>query len=340
MRAAPRVTVFIPAHNRAMLVGRAIESVLGQSFQDFEILLVDDGSTDGTPEVIRGYDDPRIRLLVNERNLGIPATRNRGIEHARGEYFATLDSDDEAPVRRLQRQVAFLDRSPRVAMVGGWAIEMDEAGRGLGRLKMLPLSPAELKARLLFRTCHHHSSTMGRTALLREYRYSEAFQVSEDFDLFQRLSERHLLANLPRVFLRRRIHAGRITAARAAQVREMNSRIIARQLDRLGMSYSPEDLHRHFLLLRLKKERITPDREFLEWLAGWLDGLQAANRSSAVYDQRALRGMLGQVWFIACLKAERKIGPSAWRRLGESGLRSGLGSSLSGNIAFAFARNG
>jgi hypothetical protein len=181
---------------------------------------------------------------------------------------------------------------------------------------------------------------MGRTALLREYLYSPSFEVSEDFDLFQRLSQQHLLANLPRVFLRRRIHSGRITAARAAQVREMNSKIIVRQLDALNMSYTAEDVERHFLLLRLKKERFTPDRDFLEWLANWLERLQSANRATPTYDDRALRGMLGQVWFIACLKAERKIGAGAWRRLGEPGLRSGLGSSLSGNLAFALGRNG
>ena len=92
----PTVTVFIPVYNREHYISEAIESILTQSFPNFELLLVDDGSTDRSVEVMRSYDDARIRVVCNEHTRGIPQTRNRGLELARGVYIALLDSDDQA----------------------------------------------------------------------------------------------------------------------------------------------------------------------------------------------------------------------------------------------------
>jgi len=109
----PKITVFIPAYNREKYIGDAIESILAQTFTNYEILLIDDGSTDGTVDIMRSYTDPRLRIIRNEKNLGIPKTRNKGIEHARGEYIAMLDSDDRAYPTRLEKQAAFMDRHPK-----------------------------------------------------------------------------------------------------------------------------------------------------------------------------------------------------------------------------------
>ncbi len=119
MDTPPKVTVLTPVYNREQYIATAIESVLAQSFTDFELLLIDDGSTDGSAEILRSYTtDPRVRVVRNEQNLGIPQTRNRGIDLARGEYVAMLDSDDWAYPCRLETQVAFLDRHRDVAVVG------------------------------------------------------------------------------------------------------------------------------------------------------------------------------------------------------------------------------
>src|SRR5262245_21907442 len=127
MRGTPRVTVLIPVYNRVQYVAVAIESILAQHFTNFELLLIDDGSTDGSLEVLRSYTaDPRVRLLRNESNLGIPRTRNKGVALARGEYVAMLDSDDYAYPTRLGRQVDFLDRHPDYALVGTWTAGMNE----------------------------------------------------------------------------------------------------------------------------------------------------------------------------------------------------------------------
>src|SRR5262245_37262181 len=110
MITAPKVSVIIPVYNREKYVGEAINSILTQSFTNFELLLIDDGSTDHSVEIMRSYTDPRVRLVCNDRNLGIPRTRNIGLQLARGDYIAILDSDNFALSDRLAKQVAFLDR--------------------------------------------------------------------------------------------------------------------------------------------------------------------------------------------------------------------------------------
>jgi glycosyltransferase involved in cell wall biosynthesis len=303
----PSVTVFIAVHNRARYVGDAIASVLGQDFTDFELLLIDDGSSDDSIAVIERFADPRIRLVRNDGNRGIPFTRSRGLELARGRYLAVLDSDDIMAPKRLVRQVAFLDRNPHIAIVGGWSREMDDGGRLKSGIKMLPLVPAELHARLLFRTCHHHASVMGRTAILRDYRYRADFPVSSDFDLFTRVTERHRLANLPRVLLHRRIHAGRVTREHADLVKAMNMAVTGRQLDALGLDYTPEELELHFLIPRIRKGTAV-DRALLERISAWLERIPAADRDARIYDARALRAVAGQFWLLACLRAAGTIG--------------------------------
>lgn len=120
MATTPRVTVFIPVHNRQHYITTAVDSILAQTFEDFELLIVDDGSTDATLDVLARYQDPRLRVESNPRNLGIPATRNRGLELARGEYIALLDSDDISWPNRLARQALYAGRWPEPAGVRCW----------------------------------------------------------------------------------------------------------------------------------------------------------------------------------------------------------------------------
>lgn len=329
MTAPPRVSVIIPVFNRERYVATAIESILGQRFADFELILIDDGSTDASRAVMASYRDPRVRLVENGRNLGIPATRNLGLSLARGEYVAWLDSDDRAYPDRLGRQVAFLDRNPDVALVGGFARAMDESGRAQRKVKRLPTSPEEVRARLLFRCCILQYAVMGRTAVLARHGYREDFPVCQDVDLFVRLAETERLANLPEVLVCRRLHADRTTLTRSAQVEAKNKEIAAGQLAALGVAFSEADLENHFVLPRLGKLRLRPDATYLDWTEGWLQRLEAANRRTGRYPRAAFERVLGRIWLRTCARAADR---DAWLRLARSPLRrlalAGLGSAV------------
>ena len=322
MSDSPRVSVVIPVYNREAYVGQSIDSVLAQTFGDFELLVIDDGSTDRTGAVVRGIRDSRLRLLCHERNQGLPRTRNAGIDAARGAYVAFLDSDDVALPTRLAKQVAFLEGHPAYAAVGAWIDWMDGGGRPLGRVKRRPLAAPDVAALRLFRQGIENTASMARTDILRAYRHDERFEVSEDYELWARVAAEHPIANLPEVLVRRRAHAQQTSKDRDEQTRLYRQAIYARQLEALGIVFDDDDLRRHHLLRRMRKSGFTPDSDFVDWAEHWLLALQDANARLGRYPEPALSRLLGGFWIKVCWSASPALGwPGAWRRFGASPLR-------------------
>jgi len=250
----PRVTVFIPVHNRQRYIITAVDSILAQTFEDFELLIIDDGSTDATLEVLSRYQDPRLRVECNPRNLGIPATRNRGLELARGEYIALLDSDDIAWPNRLTRQVEALDRHPELAQIGSACDFMDAEGQRINRVRHQPLDADEVAASLAFYCALTNRTIMARTSILREHGYSEDFPRCQDYELHQRLSRTQRMANLSEILVCGREHDGRITKQTGSALGHDRKRAISRQaLLEIGITPGKEDLDRHYALARPKK---------------------------------------------------------------------------------------
>jgi glycosyltransferase involved in cell wall biosynthesis len=303
----PAITVSIPVYNRAHYIGAAIESVLSQDCADFELLIIDDGSTDNSVEIVQGYRDERIRLIRNDQNQGIPFTRNRALELARGRYIALMDSDDRMAPKRLGRQQRFLERHPDVALLGGWLRRFDNSGRRLG-IQAKPLVHEQLRATLLFRTSHANTTVMGRTAILQKFGYRPEFVVCEDHDLFERLSGEHRVANLPWILSYQREHPGRITKASGDQMLLYKYRVIDQQLRKLGVIASQSDLARHYRLTRINRNDWFADPDYLQWAADWLRGLLESNRATGVYSSRALAGIVAQTWIETCIRGVRHSG--------------------------------
>src|SRR5688572_22031959 len=156
----PRVTVLMTVFNDERHVGKAIESVLRQSYTDFELIIVNDGSTDGTEAILARYaaSDPRIRVL-RQPNAGTTAAANLGLARAQGQYVARLDSDDLSYPHRLQTEVDFLDRNPDVALVGGGSDIIDDEGQVIGTRNVQTDDPART---LLHRCIYQQSDVMFR----------------------------------------------------------------------------------------------------------------------------------------------------------------------------------
>lgn len=321
MGAAPKVTVFIPAYNREKYIGDAIESVLAQTFTNFEILLIDDGSTDGTLGIMRSYSDPRLRIITNEQNLGIPRTRNKGIENARGEYTAMLDSDDRAYPSRLEKQVAFLDRNLDFAQVGSWCRMMDEQGRALNKTKRQPILPDDVDVQLLFRCSLSNRSIMGRTTLLREFGYRNDFPRCQDYDLHVKLAKKYKLGNLPECLVYGRIHAEQITEQTFDLGDAKKREIVRGQLTELGVRYSETDLDPHLTLSRMRKLHFIPDWQYIQWAENWLLRLLEANQQTHRYSQKALESAVGEKWMRTCWTAWSGIGLKAYQYFFRSPLR-------------------
>ena len=303
----PKVTVFVPFFNRELYLGATIESVLGQSFGDFELLLLDDGSTDGSRDVVASYNDPRIRLEFNERNLGIPRTRNRGLELARGEYLALLDSDDLAHPQRLERQVRFLDQHSKYAEIGTWCGFIDEYGKRLSRVKRHTIDPDDVRAEMLFRCPISNRSVMGRLAILRNYPYRPDLPACEDVEVHYRIARDHPVGNLPEVLVYGREHPGRTSRILGAQRLELHGRIKRDQLEALGVMPTTADLARHVAIGR-RGVAMEIDADYLDWAHEWLSTLHEANRRIGLYDRDAFVRALGLMWVATCWHGRSGLG--------------------------------
>jgi len=212
----PLVTVLMPVRNGAAHLAAAIESILGQTFGDFELLVLDDGSTDATPEILRALTDARVRVVTNPQNLGLVPTLNRGLGLARGSLIARQDHDDISLPTRLQRQVDFLRAHPDCALVGTEAVQTDAAGRKAFRL-LRPSGAESIRWYLCFDNAFIHSSVMfRREVVLNEFGGYPLSLHSEDFALWSQIARKHRTANLPESLLLYREHQSSVTGSMSA----------------------------------------------------------------------------------------------------------------------------
>lgn len=207
----------MPVYNGAPLVDMAVESVLSQTFEDLELIVVDDGSTDDTPMRLQSWAkvDPRMRVLTHGSNIGQTLALRRGCASARGEFIAILDSDDRSYPDRLEHQVAVLEARPKLAVVGSGYEFIDESGTVFAE-QVEKVDSAELRRRLESgRNILVHSTWLvRRTAYERAGGYRAPFEVAEDFDLMLRLGEVGQVAIIPRVLVQYRFWVGQLTSRR------------------------------------------------------------------------------------------------------------------------------
>ena len=228
----------MPAYNAEKYIVEAIDSIFGQTFEDFEFIILNDCSTDRTEEIILSYDDPRIVYLKNEQNMGVAATLNRGLEIAKGEYIARMDADDISLPERFALQAAYLDSHPQVAVVGA-SVEVFGSQKSLRHFSE---TSQKLKVDLLFGCCLAHPSVMMRTTMITDFQgYDPAFNGVEDYHLWARISQKYELACLPQILLRYRIHPKQVTQTLTPEKQSLISSIKAMQLKALGLSIDGEE---------------------------------------------------------------------------------------------------
>lgn len=198
-----KVSVVMSVYNGEKYVKTAVESILAQTFTDFEFIIINDGSTDGTARILSNYQDARVRL-THQEHLGLTRTLNRGIRMARGEYIARMDVDDISLSERLKKQVDFLEDNPDVGVVGTAYYEIDSEGRTIGR-KIFPVEDEELRKALIRYNPLFHGSVMIRKSVFDQVGlYNESFIRAQDYELWFRIARHFKLANLPDLLAMRR----------------------------------------------------------------------------------------------------------------------------------------
>jgi glycosyltransferase involved in cell wall biosynthesis len=207
----PRVSVVMSVFNGEKYLRNAVESILSQTFADFEFIVIDDGSSDRGSEVIKAYKDPRIRFSCNEQNMGLTRTLNMGLKQARGEYIARMDCDDVSLPDRLTRQVAFMDSNPNMGACCTWALDIDETGKVIGR-RETPIGE-KLDNFYWQGTPLIHPAAMFRFKQSCGPWYDETMRFAQDYELWLRIRAEQRLGALTEYLLLYRVHDKSITAA-------------------------------------------------------------------------------------------------------------------------------
>ncbi len=232
------ISVLMPAYNSERYIGPAIESILSQTFTEFEFIIIDDGSRDRTVNIIKSYlrKDRRI-CFISRQHRGISATRNELLSKASGEFIAVMDADDIALPERLESQINFLNSHPEVVCLGSAQQWIDEAGRYLW-IHPEPERDMEIQQSLLVgKTCINNSSAMmRREAVIHAGGYDESLAQAEDLDLFLRLGEIGKLANLSDPLIQYRQHANSISDRRHLEHLQLQSQVCEQAWKRRGIA--------------------------------------------------------------------------------------------------------
>jgi len=253
----PTVSIIMSVYNGEQYLSIAIDSILNQTFTDFEFVIINDCSTDQSKAIIQSYADERIVYLENEKNLGLAAALNKGIAIAKGKYIARMDDDDVAFAERLERQVAFLEENRQIGLLGSYA---EIVGNQTGLRKHSEYSD-QLKVRTFFSCQFCHPTVMIRKEVLDQnnLRYNETFSTAQDYELWSRMLECTGFATLPLILLKYRTHDKQVSVAKRQLQIESTSHIYKQLLSKLGLELTNdmELLHRKvagFQFLQTKQD--------------------------------------------------------------------------------------
>jgi len=280
-------------YNGERFISKAIQSILSQTYSNFEFIIVEDGSIDRTLEKVRVFKDPRIKLIIHENNKGVVVARNTALKASTGSYIAILDADDISLHDRLEIQVKFLEKNPDFGLIGGRAEVIGDDGVKLNRIQSLSLPPEETRVYLLFKNCFTHSSVMYRKKILENIEFNPDFKVGEDYEIIVKIASQVKIKNLLNIVSQYRVHNKNISKEKKL-LEENNQKIISHQLSQLGIDVNEKNMNIHLQLRKMSKHT---DLQLILDMVDWLDKLFTANQKMNIYPEIAFYNRLAGYWF-------------------------------------------
>ncbi len=290
----PMISVLMPVYNAENFLRKAIDSILGQTYTDFEFLIINDGSIDQSRNIIDSYNDERIKIIENEKNRGLIFSLNRAIDNASGKYIARMDADDISMPDRFEKQITFLESYSDIALLGSSAIIIDESGQEKKVTNVIESSHL-IFTQLFFESPFFHTSVMGRTPVFREFKYNDNYYVAEDYYLWSQIAMKYKLANLNEPLIKYRHHAESISSRKAQQQQDCVKKIYAFHLANLGVeNITGEQLQCHYNIM-VHNPTYYSDPGALDALK-WLKYLYKKNVDLKIYDQKLFQENLLVCW--------------------------------------------
>ena len=293
------VSVYMTVYNGEKFLFEAINSILNQTYKNFNFIIVNDGSTDSSEAIIKSFTDSRIQYISNGSNKGIVYSRNRALKEIKTKYTAVLDCDDISEPKRLEKQVHFMESNPEVAVCGTWALMIDENSTVFGH-KIMPVANKDfVNIEMLFRNQFVHSSTFFRTKIALD---SGGYQLGcEDFWLFSKISLNHKMANLPEFLTQYRIHNSNISETNKIQINQ-------NELDVVKMLYSQFNIDEKYLNIPLSI--IKNDFSLIDnsLVYGFFTTMIDTNNQNLFYDKTYFNSIMFQYWYEIILNNKIKTG--------------------------------
>lgn len=319
----PKISVIMAIHNGLPYLMQAVESILHQTFTDFEFLIIDDESTDGSWEQLDTNKDPRIQVIRNQKQLGLSASLNLGLDVAKGEYVARMDHDDISLPTRLEEQSAYLDAHSDVDLVGTWAKTL-----GLPREQTwrYPSHDEDIRSEFIFGSTLVHSSVMLRKTTFERHqlRYDPKIERAQDYEFWTRAAPNVRFANLSNVLLHYRVHPHQVGQIHGSEQKAVADEVRARELSRLGLKPTAEQEKIHN---EAGRWAFSASRAGLDELEDWFLTLRSANQRVKYYPLAAFDRVLERRWWVAC-RVNVALGLIAWKSYTGSPLSGTLGRGL------------
>lgn len=291
----PRVSVLMAVYNGERYLREAMDSIIGQTFTDFEFLIINDGSTDSSARIIQSYCDPRICLVDSDSNLGLTVSLNRGLGLAKGEFVARMDADDISKPERLALQVSFMDANPQVGVCGSWVQYSSDKC-----VWKLPERSEEIRCWQFHTVGVAHPSVMMRRQFFAEHRllYDPQYRYAQDFELWGRAIRYMDFANIQKVLLDYRISPAQICAKYGTEQLAAIAPLRLQRVRELGIEPTSDQQQLHEMIMN---GVIPAGPEYLDRAEQWLLQLESANRAAGTYPTDHFSRRLLDIWFSICI---------------------------------------
>jgi len=290
------ITVLMPVYNAAPFLAEAIESILNQTYTDFEFLIINDGSTDSSQSIIESYNDKRIRLVNNETNIKLIATLNKGIALAQGKYIVRMDADDISLPNRLEKQISFMETNPEIGLCGSF---IRTTGLENNYDVHFSTTHAEIKFKLFFDTHFPHPAAVIRKSVLEKHQlfFKKEYIHAEDFALWNAMAEVTRLAIIPEILVLKRSHDEQISFKYNHIQSEISSKIRIELMRKMGLH--PQDSEIKLYDAFLAKE-FPQNKNDLFVLLDFFNKLILANKKSGVYEKEFFETYFAQEYWNLC----------------------------------------
>lgn len=298
----PELSIIMPLYNTEDFVGQAVQSILSQSYTDYEFIIVNDASTDRSLEVVNSFSDKRIKILTNDQNMGIVFSRNKGLKESVGRYVAPFDSDDIALPDKFKKQIKFLRNNPEYGMLGSWVKMIDKNGNLLKKRWGLKASPEQIPAQLLFRNYFAQLSVVMRREAIPIGGYVEGFNMAEDYRMWIEVAKNYKVWNYPEYLAYYRINSGSVTDVNTEMLNNYVTKAFQYAYRFLGIEI---DRYKASLLHLINSEEKIMDIDKLKQIEVFLLLILSQNDKLNIYKQDQLIKVVLNRWMKVCYKSRK-----------------------------------